>query len=69
MSAILAEAPLAEIIPIVDRIKAAVEHWDGIPAAAITELRSAIDLVWGGQACAAISALLVAHSELNVPGG
>lgn len=69
VSAIMADAPLAEIIPIVDRIKAAVDHWDEIPAGAIAELRSAIDLMRGGQACATISALLVARYELNVPPG
>lgn len=67
VSAVMADAPLEEIIPIVDRIKAAVDHWDGIPGSAITELRSAVDLMWGGQACATISALLVARSELTVP--
>ncbi len=63
----MADAPLAEIIPIVDRIQAAVDHWDEIPSSAIVELRSAIDLMRGGQACATVSALLAAHSELNMP--
>ncbi len=65
----MADAPLTEIIPIVDRIAAAVDHWDGIPASAIVELRSAIDLMRGGQACATISALLAARAELSSPQG
>ncbi|MGH3722395.1 MAG: hypothetical protein ACRDRI_26860 [Pseudonocardiaceae bacterium] len=65
----MADAPLEEIIPIVDRIKDAVDHWDGIPPGAVAELRSAVDLMWGGQACATISALLVARSELTIPQG
>lgn len=67
VSAIMADAPLAELIAITNRIAAAVDHWDGIPAGAITELRSAIDLMRGGQACATVSALLAARSELNTP--
>ena len=45
VAAIMVDAPLAELIAITDRIAAAVDHWDEIPAAAITELRSAIDLI------------------------
>lgn len=66
VAAYMADAPLSEIIPIVDRLKAAVDRWDEIPPAAIAELRSAIDLMRGGQACATIRALLAARSELNV---
>ncbi|HWR49155.1 MAG TPA: hypothetical protein VN327_16325 [Pseudonocardiaceae bacterium] len=69
VSAVMGEAPLAEVIPIVDRIKAAVDQWNEIPAGVIAELRAAIDLMWGGRACATISALLVARSGLNVPQG
>lgn len=69
VSAVLAEAPLTEIIPIVDRIKVSVDQWGEIPAGTIAELRSAIDLMWGGRACATISALLLARSGLNVPPG
>jgi hypothetical protein len=69
VAAIMVDAPLAELIAITDRIAAAVDHWDEIPAGAITELRSAIDLMRGGKACATVSALLAAHSELNTPPG
>ena len=65
VSAIMADAPLAELIAITNRIAAAVDHWDGIPPGAIAELRSATDLRRGGQACATVSALLAARSELN----
>ena len=69
VAAIMVDAPLAELIAITDRIAAAVDHWDEIPADAITELRSAIDLMRGGKACATVSALLAAHSELTTPPG
>ena len=65
----LRETEIAELITITDRIAAAVDHWDEISAGAITELRSAIDLMRGGKACATVSALLAAHSELNTPPG
>jgi len=40
VAAFMADAPLAEFITITDRIAAAVDHWDEIPAGAITELRA-----------------------------
>lgn len=69
VAAIMVDAPLAELIAITDRIAAAVDHWDEIPADAITELRSAIDLMRGGKACATVSALLAARSQLTTPPG
>jgi hypothetical protein len=69
VAAIMVDAPLAELIAITGRVAAAVDHWDEIPGGAITELRSAIDLMRGGKACATVSALLAAHSELNTPPG
>lgn len=69
VAAIMGDAPLAELIAITDRIAAAVDHWDEIPADAITELRSAIDLMRGGKACATVSALLAARSQLTTPPG
>ena len=67
VAAFMAEAPLEQIIPIVDRIATAADHWDEIPARAVAELRSAIDLMCKGKACATISALLAARSELTPP--
>ena len=67
VAAIMADAPVAELIAITDRIAAAIDYWDDIPAGAIAELQSAIDLMCGGKACATISALLIARSELNNP--
>jgi hypothetical protein len=49
VAAIMVDAPLAELIAITGRIAAAVDHWDEIPAGAITELRSAIDMMRGGK--------------------
>jgi hypothetical protein len=69
VAAIMVDAPLAELIAITGRIAAAVDHWDEIPAGAITELRSAIDLMRGGKACATVSALLAARSQLTTPPG
>ncbi|MGH4008025.1 MAG: hypothetical protein ACRDTH_07675 [Pseudonocardiaceae bacterium] len=66
-AAIMADAPLSEIIPITERLKVAMDRWDEIPAVAISELRSAIDLMYGGRACATINALLAARSELSTP--
>lgn len=63
----MADAPLAEIVPITHRLEAAMDRWDEIPVAAVAELRSAIDLMRGGQACATINALLAARSELTMP--
>lgn len=67
VAALMGDAPVAELIAITNRIAAAVEYWDDIPAGAISELRSAIDLMHGGQACATVSALLAARSELGAP--
>jgi hypothetical protein len=69
VAAIMVDAPLVEIIAITGRIAAAVDHWDEIPAGAITELRWAVDLMRGGKACATVSALLAARSALNTPTG
>jgi hypothetical protein len=62
----MADAPTSELIPISERLQAAVDRWNEIPPAAIAELRSAIDLMYGGHSsCATISALLAARSELG----
>jgi hypothetical protein len=49
VAAIMADAPMAEVKSIVDRLGAAVARWDEIPPAAIAELHSAIDLAYGGK--------------------
>jgi hypothetical protein len=67
VAALMGDAPVAELIEITNRIAVAVEYWDDIPAGAIADLRSAIDLMRGGQGCATVSALLAARSELGVP--
>ncbi|MGH3788020.1 MAG: hypothetical protein ACRDRG_16065 [Pseudonocardiaceae bacterium] len=69
VAAIMENAPVENLIPIVDRLADAVDYWDEIPHAAVAELRSAVDLMRGGQACATVSALLAARSELNMPPG
>lgn len=67
IAAFMSDAPLEEIIPLVDRIAAAADHWGEIPDRVIAELRSAIDLMCEGKACATISALLAARSGLSAP--
>jgi hypothetical protein len=67
VAAFLGDAPIAELVPIVDRLAAAADHWGEIPAPAIAELRSAVELMRGGHACATVSALLAARSELSKP--
>lgn len=67
VAAFMSDAPLDDIVPLVDRIATAADHWDDIPDRAIIELRSAIDLMCEGKACATISALLAARSELIPP--
>ncbi len=69
VAAFMSDAPLYEIIPLVDRIATAADHWCDIPDHVITELRSAIDLMCQGKACATISALLAARSQLIPPPG
>ncbi len=54
----------------VDRLKATLAAEAGaddagIAPAAVTEVRSAIELLHGGQSCAAVSALLAARSALG----
>lgn len=67
VAALMSEAPMEEIIPIVHRIATAADQWADIPDRAITELRSAINLMCEGKACATVSALLAARSELATP--
>jgi hypothetical protein len=47
------------------RLEAAMEVSEGITPAALTELRSAIELLRDGQSCAAVSALLAVRSALG----
>jgi hypothetical protein len=63
----MGDAPVAELVVIRDRIGAAVDYWDEIPAGAIADLRAAVDLMHSGQACATVRALLAARSELGAP--
>jgi hypothetical protein len=61
----MGDAHPAEITLIVDRLELVVDQENEIPAAAIIEIRSVIELVRGGQPCAAVSALLAARGELG----
>jgi hypothetical protein len=67
VAALMGDALPAEITSIAERLEAAADHADGIPAAAIDEVRTAIRLVRNGQPCAAVSALLTARVELGAP--
>lgn len=65
VAALMGDALPAEIRSIAERLEAAAGQGDGIPAAAIEEVHSAIRLVRNGQPCAAVSALLSARLELG----
>jgi hypothetical protein len=67
MAALMGDALPAEITSGVDRLEAAADQAGDVPAAVIDEVWKAIELVRGGQPCAAVSALLAARSELGVP--
>ncbi|MDQ3826477.1 MAG: hypothetical protein M3325_12380, partial [Actinomycetota bacterium] len=63
VAALMGDALPAEITSIAERLKAAADQGDEVPAVAIDEVRSAIRLVRNGQPCAAVSALLSARLE------
>jgi hypothetical protein len=67
VAALMGDALPAEIASLVERLEAAANYADGIPAPAVDEARKAIGLVRRGQPCAAVSALLAARSEFDVP--
>jgi hypothetical protein len=67
VAALMGDALPAEITSITERLEAVAVHGDGVPPAAIDEVRSAIRLVRNGQPCAAVSALLSARLELGAP--
>lgn len=64
LSALMASEPPGELRAGADRLEAAVTAEGDVPAAALDDLHSAIDLVRGDQPCAAVSALLAARSAL-----
>jgi hypothetical protein len=67
IAALLGDAPPAEVASLAGQLRTAVDGGVEIPEAALTEIRSAIRLVRGGQMCATVSALLAARSELTMP--
>jgi hypothetical protein len=67
VAALMGDALPAEVSTVVDRLEQAADHGNGLPAAAIEQVRSAITLVRRGQPCAAVSALLCARTELGAP--
>ncbi|HVE95626.1 MAG TPA: hypothetical protein VNA67_01350 [Pseudonocardiaceae bacterium] len=69
VAALMGDAQPAEVTSLVDRLEAVLAQGRDVPAAVISEVRSAIELVRGGQPCAAVSALLAARSELSVMPG
>lgn len=68
-AALMGHAQPVDVACLVDRLEVIVSQVRDAPAAASTEVRSAIELVRGGQPCAAVSALLAARSELSVTRG
>jgi hypothetical protein len=63
VAALMAHAPLAELLPLVDQLELVAGQNSAMPTAVSTELRSAINLVRDGQPCPAVSALLAARSQ------
>lgn len=64
LAALMASEPPAELRAGADRLEAAATAEGDVPADALDDLNSAIDLIRGGQPCAAVSALLAARSAL-----
>jgi hypothetical protein len=64
VAALMAPAPSAELLPLVDQLELVTGQNSVIPTAVATELRLAINLVRDGQPCPAVSALLAARSRL-----
>ena len=67
VAALMGDALPAEITSIAERLEAAADQADEVPAAAIDDVQNAIRLVRNGQPCAAVSALLAARLELGAP--
>ena len=67
VAALMGDALPAEVTSITDRLEAAADNGEGIPASAIDDVRNAVRLVRNGQPCAAVSALLLARTELGAP--
>lgn len=63
----MGDALPAEITSITERLEAAADHGDGIPTAAIDDIRNAIRLIRNSQPCAGVSALLSARMQLGAP--
>lgn len=64
LASLMAHESPAELRAGADRLEAAVTADSDVPAAALDDLSSAIELVRGDQPCAAVSALLAARSAL-----
>jgi hypothetical protein len=67
VAGLMGDAKPAEIMSLVDQLEATLDGGEDIPLAAITDVRSAIELVRDSRPCAAVSALLAARSTLGAP--
>ena len=65
VAALMAHAPIADLLPLVDRLEVVAGQASAIPTAVSTELRLAINLARDGQPCPAVSALLAARSKFS----
>ena len=63
----MVDAQSVKITTFVHQLQFTLYHGQEIPLAAITDVRSAIELVRDGRPCAAVSALLAARSTLGAP--
>jgi hypothetical protein len=67
LATLMADNRPDDLSPETDRLEAALETEGAAAPRAVDEIRSAIELVRGGQPCAAVSALLAARSALGIP--
>ena len=64
LAALMASEPPGELRAGADRLESTVTSNGDVPAAALDDLQTAIDLIRGDQPCAAVSSLLAARSAL-----
>ena len=67
VAALMGDDLPAEVASITERLEAATDGGDGLPTAAIDDVRNAIKLVRNGRPCAAVSSLLSARVNLGAP--
>ncbi|MGH3696713.1 MAG: hypothetical protein ACRDRX_22465 [Pseudonocardiaceae bacterium] len=67
VAALMGDDLPAEVASTVERLEAATDAGHDLPAAAVGDVRNAIELVRSGRPCAAVSSLLSARVHLGAP--